>query len=119
MEPIDPAAMLATLAALAVFVRAAVQAIRRQWPDLDGIRVQLVALGVGALVAWGLDLQGAEALLEYVGAPAARVPHVAVDYLVTGGAIAAMAGLFADLTKTGGVLVDVELEEDEEPAPPG
>lgn len=115
MEPaLDPGAVLATAAAFAVAVRAIVQAIRRQWPYIDGIWVQVLALGLGALAAWAFDLQGAEALLEYVGAPAARVPHVALDYLVTGGAIAATAGFFEDLAKKPKAPV-VEVDENGRP----
>lgn len=110
----DTAAILATLGAFAVVVRAAVQAIRRQWPYVDGIWVQVLAVGLGALAAWAFDVQGAQALLEYVGAPAARVPHAAVDYLVTGGAIAATAGFFADLSKKPEPVV-VEVDENGAP----
>lgn len=111
---VDTAAILATLGAFAVVIRAAVQAIRRQWPTLDGLAVQGIALALGAGAAWAFDVQGAQALLEYVGAPAARVPHAAVDYLVTGGAIAATAGFFADLSKKPEPVV-VEVDENGAP----
>lgn len=116
MEPsaIDPGAVLVTVGVFAVVVRAAVQAIRRQWPFVDGIWVQVLALGLGALGAWAFDLQGAEALLQTVGAPAARVPHVALDYLVTGGAIAATAGFFQDVAKNPDPVV-VEVDDNGAP----
>lgn len=113
-QPIDAGAILATAAVFAVVIRGVIQAIRRQWPFVDGLWVQVLALILGFAAAWVFDLQGAEALLEYVGAPAARVPHVLVDYLVTGGAIAATAGFFSDVAKNPDPVV-VEIDENGEP----
>lgn len=116
MDPstIDPGAVLATVAVFAVVVRAAVQAIRRQWPAIDGLWVQLIALALGAGAAWAFDLQGAQALLEYVNAPAARIPSVWLDYIVTGGAIAATAGFFHEAASSPPATV-VEVDENGAP----
>lgn len=110
----DPGTVLVTLAVFAAVVRSAVQAIRRQWPFVDGIWVQALAVGLGALGAWAFDLQAAQALLEISGAAGASVPHVSIDYLVTGGAIAATAGLFSDIAKNPDPVV-VEVDENGAP----
>lgn len=91
-----PIEMLATITVLGFIVKAVVDAIRRQYP-VDGIWVQALAWALGAGVAWAFDLKGAAALLEYVGAPAARVPITPIDYIITGAAIAAGAGILAEL----------------------
>jgi hypothetical protein len=118
LEPLetafDPGAILVTVSVFAAVVRSIVQAVRRQWPFIDGLAVQAIAVALGALGAWAFDLQGAQALLEVSGAAGATVGHVAVDYLVTGGAIAAAAGLFADVAKSPAPVV-VEVDENGAP----
>jgi hypothetical protein len=113
---IDPVAMLATLAVLGVFVKGIVDAIRRQYPRIDGLKSQALSVAVGALIAWGFDLQGAAAILEATGAAAARVPIVPVDYLITGAALGLGAGFLAEISgRSGGGEVIIEIDEEGQP----
>lgn len=113
MEPVEvisPANMLATLAIFGTFVTKIVDAVRRQYPALAGLKVNVAAWVLGSGLAFAFDLQGAEAILEVVGAAAAREPHLIVDYLITGAVIAAGAGVIADLTdrKVEPLIVEVD-----------
>lgn len=99
--PMDPIAMLATLTVFGVVVKSVVDAIRKRYP-VDGLWVQGLAWALGAALAWAFDLQGTEALLEYLGATAGRTPNVIVDYIITGAGIAAGAGLLAELAGRSG-----------------
>jgi len=94
----EPTEILTTIAVLGVVIKAVVEAVRRQYPVLDGIRVQGLAWALGAGTAWALDIKGTEALLEAMGAAAGRVPITTVDYIITGAAIAAGAGFIAELS---------------------
>jgi hypothetical protein len=106
MEPIE---VLATVAVFGVVVKAVVQAIRRQWAALDGLAVQGAALALGALGAWAFDLRATQALLEAANASVGRLPHPSVDYLITGVAIAAAAGVWAEITARS--VVEIETVE--------
>lgn len=102
MNPIE---VLATIAVFGAVVKAVVQAIRRQWPDLGGLAVQGIAVALGALSAWVFDLRATAALLESTGAHVGRLPVAPVDYLISGVAIAAAAGLFAEFARNSVVRV--------------
>jgi hypothetical protein len=109
----DPIQTTASLAVFAAAVKGMIDALRRQWPRLDGLGVQLVAVAIGAGIAWGFDFQATEALLASTGALVGRVPPDPLDYLVTGGAIAAAAGLFAERSGRSGhqpLLVEIDAE---------
>lgn len=113
--PINPVELLATVAVLGAVVKAIVDAIRRQWPRLDGLAVQVVAIGIGAAIAWTLDVRATAALLESVNASVGRLPVPAVDYLVTGTAMAAAAGFLAEIARRSGpaatpVIIEVDGE---------
>jgi hypothetical protein len=107
----DPIEVLATVAVFGVVVKAVVQAIRRQWPGLDGLAVQAVAVALGAGGAWAFDLRATAALLEAAGAQVGRMPVPAVDYLITGVAIAAAAGVVAELARPAAVEIQTEVVE--------
>jgi hypothetical protein len=100
-QPIDPAAILATITVLGLVVKAIIDGIRRQYP-VEGIWVQLLAWALGSAMAFGLGIQGTEVLLEFVGATAGRTPHIVVDFIITGAAIAAGAGAIAELVGRAG-----------------
>jgi hypothetical protein len=110
-SPID---LLASLAIFGTFLKAFIDAIRRKYPRLDGLVVQLLAAAGGAGIAWSFDLQGTEAILGTVGASVGRYPPVAIDYIITGIAIAAGAGLLAELSGKSGqptpVIVEVGVD---------
>lgn len=109
----EPLAVITTVGVIGVVVKAIVDGLRRHYPKLDGLWPQLIALTLGAGIAWAFDLRGAEALLEYVGGAAGRTPIVAVDYLVTGAAIAAGAGFLAEISsrgKAGTAVIEVDDE---------
>jgi hypothetical protein len=110
----DPLDLGVTLAVFAVAVKAVVDALRRQWPRLDGLAVQVVALLVAAGSAWAFDLHAAEALLTAAGATAGRAPPAVLDFLITGGAIAAAAGLFAERAGRSGPAGPMVVEVDAE-----
>lgn len=88
--------ILVTVGMFAVVLKGIVDALRRQFPKLDGIYVQLISVVIGALAAWGFDLKATAALLDQSGAHVGRMPVPAVDYLITGVAIAFTAGIFAE-----------------------
>lgn len=94
----DAGGILATIGVFAVFVKGLVDAIRRQWPRVDGLWVQVVAVVIGAAAAAVFDLQGTAVLLEAAGAGAARVPAVPIDYVLTGAAIGLGSGFLAELS---------------------
>jgi len=111
----DPIQILATIAALSLVVKGVVDALRRQYPSLDGGVVQLIAVALGIGVAVALDIRGTLALLDSIGAGAGRVPISAVDYVITGVAIAFGAGALAEAVGRSGakanpVLVEVNDE---------
>lgn len=109
----DPIEILATLGVVAVVVKGVVDAIRRRYPLIDGGIVQLLAIVLGVGVAWGFDLKATAALLEQAGAAVGRVPIAAVDYVITGVAIAFSAGFFAEVSGrsgNGALLVEVDSE---------
>lgn len=115
MEPVEvisPANMLATLAIFGTFTVKIVDGIRGQLPGLGGLKVNALAWAIGAVLSFSFDLQGAEAILEVVGASAAREPHLIVDYLLTGAVIASGAGVIADLTdrKVEPLIVEVDAD---------
>jgi hypothetical protein len=116
MEP-DPIQILATVAVLGVVVKGIVDAIRRQWPGLDGLVVQVAAVLVGAGIAWALDVRATEALLESVNASVGRIPPPALDYVVTGVAMAAAAGFLAEIAGRSGGNVGTIIEVDETGTP--
>lgn len=117
VPPIDPTSMLATLAIFGTITKAVVDAVRRQRPALEGWKVQALAWAIGIAFAAGFDLQGAEAILAFVGASAAREPHILFDYVITGAAIAAGAGVIAELAGKSGTPSPVVVEVDENGAP--
>lgn len=107
----DPIAALTTITVLGVVVKSIVDAVRRHYPRLDGIGPQLAAWALGSGTAWALDIQGTEALLEYLGAAIGRAPIAPVDYLLTGAAIAAGAGFLAEISgrsASGEVIIEVD-----------
>lgn len=99
MENPDPVALLAFVAVLGTFVTKVVDAIRRQWPRIDGLGANALAWALGAAVAAALDVRATEAILELAGGGAGRPPAPIVDWIITGAAIAAGAGLLHDLAK--------------------
>lgn len=103
--------ILATVAVFGIVVKAVVQAIRRQWPTLQGLAVQLIAVVLGALGAWAFDLRATAALLEVANAHVGRIPAPPVDYLITGVAIAAAAGVVAEVSQ--GATIEIETVETE------
>lgn len=106
----EPLAIITTITVAGVVTKAVVEAVRRQYPQLDGLLVQFLAWALGGGIAWALDIQGTEALLTYFGATAGRVPVTPVDYIITGAAIAAGAGVIAELSgkaKTPPAVVEV------------
>lgn len=94
--------VLTTLAAIAIPIKGIVDAIRRHRPGLDGLTVQAIAVVLGSLGAWAIDFRATEALLNVGGIAAGRIPIAPVDYIITGVAIAASAGLFAELSGRSG-----------------
>lgn len=94
----DAGGILATIGVFSVAVKGLVDAIRRQWPRIDGLSVQVIAVAVGAVSAWMFDLKGAAVLLDAAGAGAARVPTAALDYILTGVAIGLGSGVLAELS---------------------
>lgn len=109
---LSPAQVLATVAVLGLVVKMVVDALRRQWPGLDGLTVQVIAIAVGAGVAWGLDVRATAALLEQAGAAVGRLPAPALDYVVTGAAMAATAGFLAEIAGKSGGNVGTIIEVD-------
>lgn len=113
MDPID---LLATLAIFGTFLKAVVDAIRRRRPKMDGLLVQLLAVAIGAAMAWTFDLQGTVAILDQIGASVGRYPPAGIDYIITGGVMAASAGLLAEISgRSGGSPVIVEVDADGNP----
>lgn len=107
----EPLAVITTIGVFGVVVKAVVDGVRRRFPGLDGLLVQGLALVFGFGLAWAFQLHGAAALIDYIGADAATVPNVWVDYVVTGAAIAAGAGFLAEIagrTKPQPVVVEVD-----------
>lgn len=103
--------VLATVAVFGVVVKAVVQALRRQWPSLDGLTVQLIAVLLGAGAAWAFDLRATSALLELAGAAVGRLPAPALDYLISGVAIASAAGVVAELSTGATVQIETAVVE--------
>lgn len=109
----EPIAAISTITIAGVVVKAIIEAVRRQYPVVDGIWVQGLAWLLGGGISWALDIQGTEALIEYVGGAVGRTPIAAVDYAITGAAIAAGAGVIAELagrTKQPPAVVEVNAE---------
>jgi hypothetical protein len=110
MEP-TAGELIATIGVLGVIIKAIVDAVRRKYPTMDGLWVQVVAFVLGGGVAFAFDVQATRAILDFIGASAARTPVPALDYVITGAAIAAGAGLLAELSgRSGGptpVIVEV------------
>ena len=105
----DSTAILATLGSLSLLTKYLVQAARRHWPTLDGTRVQVGAAVLGTLQAWAIDFRATEALLELAEIQANRLPAPALDYVITGLAIAAGGGFIAELAKgKGEIVVEVD-----------
>lgn len=112
----DPIAALTTITVLGVIVKSLVDALRRQYPRVDGIWPQLFSWALGGGMAWALDIQGTEALLDYLGATAGREPIASVDYLLTGAAIAAGAGFLAEISgRSASDEVIIEVDDSGEP----
>ncbi len=109
----DPVQILATLAVFAVVLKGIVDAARRQWPSLDGLVVQVVAIVIGAGIAWVFDLRATEALLTQAGAGGVRIPAPALDYVITGAGMAFAAGFFAELAGKSGGNAGTIIEVDE------
>lgn len=95
MEPVQ---ILATVAVFGVVVKGTIDAIRRAAPSLHGFAVQALAIVIGGLIAWVFDLRATEALLANAGAGGLRVPPAALDYLISGVAMAFTAGFFAEIS---------------------
>ena len=93
---------MATVAVFGVVVKGLVDAIRRRWVQVDGLVAQIVAVVVGAAIAWLFDVRATAALLEGAGAGVGRIPAAGFDYLITGGAAAFAAGFFAELSGKSG-----------------
>jgi hypothetical protein len=113
----DPVQILATLAVFAVVLKGIVDAVRRQWPGLDGLVDQIVAIVLGAGIAWAFDLRATLALLEQAGAGVGRLPAPALDYLITGAGMAFAAGFFAEVAGKSGGNAGTIIEIDEEGNP--
>lgn len=114
----DPVGILATIAALGLVVKGAVDAIRRRYPSLDGGIVQAIAAVLGVGVAAALDVRGTEALLNTLGAGGGigRTPHYIIDWLFTGLGIAFGAGALAEATgKSGRSPAVIEVDADGRP----
>jgi hypothetical protein len=111
----DSTSILITVGALAVIVKGVVAWARRNYPSLDGNKVQGIAIAVGIAIAAALDLRGTAALLESIGAGTGRVPHFVIDYIITGIAIAFTSGVLAEAVGISGpsaepVVVEVDVE---------
>lgn len=112
----DPVQVLATVAALGLLVKGAVDAIRRHYPSLDGGVVQAIAGALGIGLAAGLDVRATEALIASLGGSLGRTPHWAVDWALTGLAIAFGAGALAEATgRSGSPTAIVEVDADGNP----
>lgn len=94
--PTQPLEILGAITFFSVVIRMVVDAIKRQYP-INGTWVNVLAWALGIVIAAAMDIQGTEALLDYVGVRAGRVPITPVDYAITGAAMAAGAGVLADL----------------------
>lgn len=116
MEPtaVDPLAVITTIGVFGVIVKSIIDTIRRRYPRLDGTLVQVGALLLGSGLAWSFQLRGASSLMQYLGATAANAPYWAIDYLVTGAAIAAGAGFLAEISgsKTEAIAFEVDANGD-------
>jgi MFS superfamily sulfate permease-like transporter len=94
---INVAAMLVLLGGLIAKV---VQRIRHRFPRIDGDLVSLLAILLGAGLAWSLDLRGAADLAGSAGLDLGAVPAW-LDYALTGIGLGLGAGVINDLiTKT-------------------
>jgi len=98
----DPIGVIATVGVLAIVLKGIIQAIRRQWSQIDGLWVQMIAIALGFGAAAAFDIRATAALLETAGAQVGRMPVPVVDWLITGVAIAFSAGLFAEAVSTSG-----------------
>lgn len=108
----EPLAVITTIGVFGVVVKAIVDGARRQYPKLDGLAVQALALALGVGAVWAFDLRGAEALLDFAGATV-RTPHFIADYVITGAAVAAGSGFLAEIAGRSGntpVVVEVDAE---------
>ena len=92
---INVAAMLVLLGGLIAKV---VERIRARFPRLDGDLVSLLAVLLGAGLAWGLDLRGAAELAGSAGLDLGTLPAW-LDYALTGIGLGLGAGIISDVIR--------------------
>ena len=105
----DALALLAVIAALAVVVTKIVEAIRRQFPGLEGTIVQVIALIIATGAAWYVDLDPTPIIADALGITPRPLPAFA-GYFLGGAIIAATAGFFADRANSNKT-IELELSE--------
>lgn len=98
------AAVMAGLVTFGLIVKAAVSAIKKAVPALTGLWTMLTASVVGTLVAGAFDFQAAAALAEKyeLTGVVGRVPDGPFGWIISGIAIGAASGFFAELAGTSG-----------------
>ncbi len=116
MEPVTTINVAAMLILLGGLIAKIVQRIRVRFPRIDGDLVTLLAVLIGAGLAWSLDLRGAATLAGSAGLDLGTLPEW-VDYAITGLGLGLGAGVISDIiTKAPPTLIvpDIgELPEDE------
>lgn len=87
---------LAAFAVLAILVQKIIEHVRKAVPQLDGVGVTILAAVVGYGIAAGTGLHVLDQLVPGV------TVAVWLDYAITGFALGAGAGFFADVTNRSG-----------------
>lgn len=97
-------AVLAGAATFGLIVKAVVAAVKKAVPDMQGLATMGVATLAGTLLAAMFDFQAAAALADQYNLVGVvnRVPDGAIGWLISGIAIGAASGFFAELGGTSG-----------------
>ncbi len=98
MEPVTTINVAAMLVLLGGLIAKVVQRVRARFPRVDGELVTLLAVLLGAGLAWSLDLRGAAELAGSAGMDLGTIPTW-LDYALTGLGLGLGAGVISDVLK--------------------
>ena len=98
LEPVTTINVAAMLVLLGGLIAKVVERIRARFPRIDGDLVSLLAIALGAGLAWGLDLRGAAELAGSAGLDLGTLPAW-LDYVLTGVGLGLGAGVISDVIR--------------------